>query len=179
MNPDGPVLIASCEIQDRVAALGAQISHDYRGEIPVLVGILRGATVFLADLVRAVTIPVALDFMTVQSYGASTTSSRNVQVVQDVNLPLKGRHVILVEDIVDTGHTLSRLIADVGSREPKSMRICTLLDKKDNREIDVPVHYIGFTIPSVFVVGYGLDYDQAFRNLPHIVALEPVATDRE
>jgi hypoxanthine phosphoribosyltransferase len=165
-------LITRDELAQRIAVLGRQISKDYHGKRPVLVGVLRGSFVFLADLIREIDIPVEVDFISVESYGNATTSSGVVRMLQDLNTSVKGRHVILVEDIVDTGLTLHYLIDNLKTREPKSLVVCTLLDKHAKRKVKVPLKYAGFVIPDKFVVGYGLDHAQLHRNIPYISWIE-------
>lgn len=165
-------LITRDELRQRIAILGKEISVDYKGKHPVLVGVLRGSFVFLADLIREIDIPVEVDFISVESYGNATTSSGVVRMLQDLNTSVKGRHVILVEDIVDTGLTLRYLIDNLKTREPKSLVVCTLLDKHAKRKVKVPLKYAGFVIPDKFVVGYGLDHAQLHRNIPHISWIE-------
>jgi len=164
----GPVLLDSRTICDRVAELGAQISRDYRGKSPHLVAILKGASIFHADLVRCIELPLSIDFIAVGSYGKGNTSSGEVRLLKDLDDSLEGRDVLLVEDIVDTGLTLHYLVQSLQVRHPRSLKIVTLLDKPARRKIDVRVDYIGFEIPDEFVVGYGLDYDQRYRNLTDI-----------
>jgi hypoxanthine phosphoribosyltransferase len=167
----GPVLLDSRTIQGRVCALGGQITRDYSGRKPHLVGILKGASIFHADLVRAIDLELSFDFMAVESYGNLTQSSGEVRILKDLDDSLKGRDVLLVEDIVDTGLTLHYLLESLQRREPNSVQIVALLNKPSRREIEVPLAYIGFDIPDEFVVGYGLDYDQRYRNLPDICVL--------
>lgn len=159
-------------VDTRIRELGGQISKDYAGREVHLVCVLKGGSFFMCELAKRITVPVSLDFMSVSSYGSETTSSGIVKIVKDLDSPLKGKHVIVVEDIVDTGHTLSYLLGMLQSREPASLRLCTLLDKPDRRVAQVPVDYIGFTIPDKFIVGYGLDYNQKYRNLPYIGTIE-------
>jgi hypoxanthine phosphoribosyltransferase len=154
--------------------LGEKIGLDYAGLRPVLVGILRGAFVFMADLARAIPEPVEIDFMGVESYGDRTYSTGVVRIVRDLSCTIEGRHVLVVEDIVDTGQTLSYLLDNLRTRRPASLKVCALLNKKERRVIPVPVEYIGFDIPDRFVVGYGLDYNQERRNLPYITILREV-----
>ncbi len=165
-------LISTEQLAQRTRELGSRISQDYKGKRPILVGVLRGSFVFLADLVRAIDIPVEVDFISVESYGNATTSSGVVRMLQDLNTSIKGRHVILVEDIVDTGLTLHYLIDNLKTREPESLVICTMLDKHEKRKVKVPLKYTGFVIPDKFVVGYGLDHAQLHRNIPHISWIE-------
>ena len=168
----GPVVLDSQTIQNRVRELAAQISDDYRGKSPHLVCILKGASLFHADLVRAINLGVSIDFIAVGSYGASTRSSGEVRILKDLDESIEGRDVLLVEDIVDTGLTLHYLIQNLESRGPKSLKVATLLNKPSRREIEVKVEYIGFEVADKFVIGYGLDYDQRYRNLPDIRTLE-------
>ncbi len=167
------MLIDADRLQARVRELGTAISHDYRGRTPLLVGVLRGTVIFLADLLRAITIPVTVDFIAISSYGPSTRSSGVVRVLKDLDDPIDGRDVILVEDIVDTGLTLRYILRNLRTRQPASLAICALLDKKARRLVDVDLQYKGFEIPDAFVVGYGLDYQQRYRNLPYICSLKP------
>ena len=173
MHPDADrVLLGESEIKNRVAELGAAISRDYAGQEPIVVGILKGAMIFMADLVRALDIPARLDFMVVSSYGATSKSSGVVRILKDLEQSVEGRHVIIVEDIVDSGLTLNYLAANLKSRGPASLKICTLLDKPDRRKVDVQLDYNGFVIPDEFVVGYGLDYNENYRNLREIIVLK-------
>ena len=176
MNNDiAKVLISEEQLQAKVAELGAQISRDYEGKDLLLVSILKGSVVFMADLMRAITEPCSIDFMVVSSYGgANTTSTGLVKIVKDLDQDLSGKDVLIVEDIIDSGRTLSYLIEILKKRNPASMRLCTLLDKPDRRVKDVKVDYCGFEIPDEFVVGYGLDYAQKYRNLPYIGVVEGV-----
>ena len=170
----GPVLLDSSTIQKRVRELGAQITADYSDKTPLLVGILNGASIFHADLVRAIPLGLAYDFMAVGSYGASTASSGEVRILKDLDQSLEGKDILLVEDIVDTGLTLHYLVQTLTAREPNSLKIVALLNKPSCREIAVDVDYIGFDIPDTFVVGYGLDCGQRYRNLPDIrLLVEP------
>lgn len=166
-------LYTEAEIAARVGSLGAQISIDYQGMDLLLVGVLRGVAVFMGDLVRSVTVPMEVDFIAISSYGTSTRSSGVVRILKDLDENVTGRHVLVVEDIIDTGLTLSYLMRTLLERRPASLEICTLLDKPARRLVDVPVKYSGFTIPDKFVVGYGLDYAQKYRNLPFIGVLKP------
>jgi hypoxanthine phosphoribosyltransferase len=168
----GKVLISRDQLATRIAELGKQISDDYRGKDLILVGILRGAILFLADLLREITVPVAVDFMALSSYGAATKSSGVVRILKDLDDSITGRHVLVVEDIVDTGLTMDYLRRSLSERNPASLAICALLDKSSRRVVPVDVHYTGFEIPDKFVVGYGLDYQQMYRNLPHIAYVE-------
>lgn len=174
LHPDiDRVLISAAQIQNRVAELAAQIDHDYAGDSQLLlVGVLKGAFIFLADLARALTIPHAVDFMAVSSYGM-TASSGAVRIILDLRAPIDNKHVLLVEDIVDTGSTLNYLRAVLSSRHPASLRTCALSRKERSDVQSLPVDYLGFTIPDVWVVGYGLDYADRHRTLPYIGALKP------
>ncbi len=175
MTLNGPMktLISSDQIQQRIAEMGHDISQDYRDRNPVLVGVLRGSFVFLADLIRAITIPLEVDFISVESYGSQKNSSGVVRLLQDLNTNIKGRDVILVEDIVDSGITLSYLIDNLKTRGPASLVICALLDKKERRQKEPGIlKYVGFTIPDKFVIGYGLDHAQQYRNLPYVSWVE-------
>lgn len=169
-------LITREAIADRVGELAAEIESDYQGkEDIVLIGLLRGSVVFLADLARSINLEAKMDFMVVSSYGNSTESSRDVRIDKDLAEDIRGLHVIIVEDIIDTGYTLAKVREMLLLREPRSMKICTLLDKPDRRETPVPVDYVGFKIPDVFVIGYGIDYAQKHRNLPYIGKVVPRA----
>jgi len=167
------VLIDRDRLQERVRELGAAISRDYAGREPLLVGVLRGTAVFLADLLRAIDIHVVVDFIAVSSYGPSTHTSGVVRFLKDLDESIEGRDVILVEDIVDTGLTLRYILRNLRGRKPASLAICALLDKQARRLVDVEIQYKGFDIPDAFVVGYGLDYQQRYRNLPFICVLKP------
>ncbi len=171
----GPILLDSQTIQKRVRELGAQISQDYRGKTPHLICILKGASVFHADLVRAINLGVSIDFIAVGSYGSSTMSSGEVRILKDLDESVEGKDVILVEDILDTGLTLHYLLQNLESRDPKSLKVAALLDKVSRREIPVRADYVGFEIPDQFVIGYGLDYSQRYRNLPDIRILQLAA----
>ncbi len=165
-------LISEEDVDKRIEELGAKISADYAGQTVHLVCVLKGAVFFMCELAKRITVPVTMDFMSASSYGSSTKSSGVVKIVKDLDEPLKDRHVLVVEDIVDSGRTLSYLIKMLGDREPASIKLCTLLDKPERRVTDVKVDYTGFEIPDEFVVGYGLDYDQRYRNLPYIGVVE-------
>ncbi len=167
------VLMSEAALQKRVAELGEAISRDYAGKEILMVCVLRGAFIFMADLARAITVPVSIDFMAVSSYGASTTSSGVVRIIKDFDEAVEGKHILIVEDIIDSGLTLKYLYNQILSRKPASVRICTLLNKPERRKAEVPVDYNGFTIPDAFVVGYGLDYAEKYRNLPYIGILKP------
>jgi len=167
------ILLTEEEIHLKVKELAAQISRDYAGKELLVVGILKGSVIFLADLVRNISVPTRFDFMAVSSYGASSKSSGVVQILKDLDQGIEARHVLIVEDIVDTGLTLSYLVENLKTRGPASLKICTLLDKPSRRIIDVDVQYNGFKIEDHFVVGYGLDYDGRYRNHPCIMILSP------
>ena len=167
------VLIPHAQIQARVAELGAQISADYSGKDLTVIGILKGSVLFMADLIRAISMPLAIDFMAVTSYGASTTSSGNVRILKDLDSSITGRHLLIVEDIIDSGLTMQYLLTNLASRGAASLRVCTLLDKPERRLTDVRADYTGFAVPNEFVVGYGLDYNQVYRNLPDIGVVHP------
>ena len=167
------VLIPHAQIQARVAELGPQISADYSGKDLTVIGILKGSVLFMADLIRAISMPLAIDFMAVTSYGASTTSSGNVRILKDLDSSITGRHLLIVEDIIDSGLTMQYLLNNLASRGAASLRVCTLLDKPERRLTDVRADYTGFAVPNEFVVGYGLDYNQMYRNLPDIGVLHP------
>ncbi|MBP3567829.1 MAG: hypoxanthine phosphoribosyltransferase [Lachnospiraceae bacterium] len=166
------VLLTEEEVDKKIQEIGEQISKDYAGEQVHLVCVLRGGAFFMCELAKRITVPVSLDFMSVSSYGGDTKSSGVVKIVKDLDDSLAGKNVIVVEDIVDSGRTLSYLLEMLNDRGPKSMKLCTLLDKPDRRVVDVKVDYTGFQIPDEFVVGYGLDYDQKYRNLPYIGIVE-------
>jgi hypoxanthine phosphoribosyltransferase len=169
----GEVLIGEDELQARIRELGTELSGDYAGREVLLVGVLKGAVFFMADLMRSLTIPCEIDFMAISSYGASTDSSGVVRILKDLDINIEGRHVLVVEDIVDSGLTLSYLMRNLESREPASLEVCALLTKPSRREIDVPVRYIGFEIPNRFVIGYGLDFAERYRNLRYVGVLHP------
>ena len=171
------MLVSSSEIQGKVREIGGRITEDYRGQKLLLVGVLRGAVVFLSDLMRDLRLPCEIDFMEVSSYGTGTTSSGVVRILKDLEENIMGRHVLIIEDIVDTGLTLSYLRRTLLQRKPASLEICALLSKPSRREVVLDVRYVGFEVPDVFVVGYGIDYAGAYRNLPNIHALGPEAAD--
>lgn len=162
------VMLTEEEVDRRIQEIGDRISKDYAGKQVHLVCVLKGGSFFMCELAKRITVPVSLDFMSVSSYGSDTKSSGVVRIVKDLDEPLEGKDVLVVEDIVDSGRTLSYLLEMLRDRGPKSLRLCTLLDKPDRRVVDVNVDYTGFKIPDEFVVGYGLDYDQRYRNLPYI-----------
>ena len=165
------ILIPEDKVDERIAQLGAQISQDYAGKQVHLVGILKGSIFFICELAKRISVPVTLDFMSVSSYGSGAKSSGIVKMIKDLDEPIEGKDVLIVEDIIDSGRTLSYLLKNLSSRKPASIRLCTMLDKPERREVDVEVDYQGFIIPDEFVVGYGLDYDQRYRNLPYIGVL--------
>ena len=166
------VLITEEELRARVVELGQAIARDYEKDNPVLVGVLKGALVFMADLIRVTPIELTTDFMVLSSYGAGTRSSGVVKLASDLSMPVEDRHVIIVEDIIDTGRTISYLKRNLETRHPRSVRLCALLDKIERREVEVDIDYPGFSIPNVYVVGYGLDHGGSYRNLPHLAVLE-------
>ncbi|WP_294553696.1 hypoxanthine phosphoribosyltransferase [uncultured Pseudoflavonifractor sp.] len=167
------VFFSEEELKKRVAEIAAEINRDYAGKEPMLISVLRGSFVFMADLIRKIEVPCTVDFMSVSSYGRGTTSSGQVQITKDLSDDIEGKDIIVVEDILDSGNTLSYLLQLLRARKPASMRLCTLLDKPDRRVKEVHVDYTGFTIPDEFVVGYGLDYAEKYRNLPYIGILKP------
>lgn len=168
----GRVLITQEEIAERVRELGKAVARDYAGRDPLLVGVLKGAVVFLADLIRAADIPVTLDFIGVASYGVGSRSSGVVKITSDLSVTIEDRHVLIVEDIIDSGRTINYLRRNLQTRHPRSLKLCALLDKAERREEDVQIDYLGFSIPNHFVVGYGLDFGGLHRNLPYIAVLE-------
>jgi hypoxanthine phosphoribosyltransferase len=171
MPQPGRVIISEAELQTRIVDLGADLARDLGRERPILVGVLQGAFLFMADLIRATPIELTTDFIGVASY-AGGTSSGQVRIVSDLSVSIEGRTVVIVEDIVDTGLTLTYLKRTLEARHPRSLRVCVLVDKVERRTVDVAVDYVGFTIPNVFVVGYGFDYEGLYRNLPYVAALE-------
>jgi hypoxanthine phosphoribosyltransferase len=168
----GEVLVSSDDLQRRVSELAAEVSSDYANRDLLLIAILKGAVPFLADLMKELSIACELDFMAVSSYGSSTDSSGVVRILKDLDAPIAGRHVLVVEDIVDSGLTLSYLLGSLASRGPASLEICALLAKPDRREVDIACRYVGFEIPNRFVVGYGLDADEQFRGLPYVATVD-------
>ena len=168
----GEVLITEERLQGRVAEIAAEVSEDYAGRDLLVIGVLKGAVFFIADLVRRLTVPCELDFMAVSSYGSSTHSSGVVRIQKDLDVPIAGRDVLLVEDVIDSGLTLSYLLKNLASREPASLEICTLLAKPGHKRLNIASRYVGFELPDVFVIGYGLDHAQRFRNLPFIAVLD-------
>ena len=167
----GEVLVPAGALADRVRDLGAQVSADYSGRDLLLVGVLKGAIFFLADLMRSVEVPCEVDFMAVASYGSSTDSSGVVRILKDLDVSIEGRDVLIVEDIVDSGLTLSYLLRTMRARNPASLEVCALLTKPERRKVDLPIRYVGFEIPNRFVIGYGLDYKEKYRELPFVAAL--------
>jgi hypoxanthine phosphoribosyltransferase len=165
------ILIDEATLAARVAELGAEVSADYQGRDLLLIGVLKGAVFFMADLMRHLTVPCEVDFMAISSYGDATDSSGIVRILKDLDINIEGRDVLVVEDIIDSGLTLSYLIRNLESREPATLEVCALLTKPSRREIDVPVRYVGFEIPNKFVVGYGLDFAERYRNLPYVGVL--------
>jgi hypoxanthine phosphoribosyltransferase len=168
----GRVLIPAEQLRRRVGELGTEIARDYGDGNPVVVGVLQGALLFMADLIRAIPIDLTTDFIGVSSYGSASRSSGQVRLVSDLSISVEGRHVLVVEDIVDTGLTLAYLRRYLQARRPRSLRTCVLADKRHRREVEVEVEYVGFTVPDVYVVGYGFDHGGLYRNLPHVAVLE-------
>jgi hypoxanthine phosphoribosyltransferase len=166
------VIIPKEEIAQRLTELAAEIRKDYKGENPLLIGVLKGSFIFLSDLVRAMNIPVEVEFIRLSSYGACTETSGKIKLVQGLKTSIKGRHVLVVEDIIDRGLTVHYLLDYLSRRKPSSLKLCALFNKPSRRRVEVPIDYIGFTIPDAFVVGYGLDYNQQFRYLPDLCVLE-------
>jgi hypoxanthine phosphoribosyltransferase len=167
------ILIDADVLQARIRELGEEISADYDGRDLLLVGVLKGAVFFMADLMRELTVPCEIDFRAISSYGAQTDSSGVVRILKDLDINIAGRDVLVVEDIIDSGLTLSYLMRNLKARKPATLEICALLTKPDRREIDVPVRYVGFEIPNKFVIGYGLDFAERYRNLPYVAVLRP------
>jgi hypoxanthine phosphoribosyltransferase len=165
------ILIDERALQARIAELGDEISADYVGRDLLLIGVLKGAVFFMSDLMRRLTVPCEIDFMAISSYGAATDSSGVVRILKDLDINIEGRHVLVVEDIIDSGLTLSYLIRNLEAREPASLEVCALMTKPDRREIEVEVRYVGFEIPNRFVIGYGLDFAERYRNLPFVGVL--------
>jgi hypoxanthine phosphoribosyltransferase len=171
-NPNLEVLLSQEQLQTRIKELGAEITRDYAGLNPLLIGVLKGACFFLSDLMRSIDARLGVEFMAISSYGSSTRTSGEVRIMKDLDVPVEGRHILVVEDIVDTGLTLSYLLANLESRGAASVKLAALLDKFERREKDVKIDYLGFQIPDAFVVGYGLDYAERYRNLPFIAVLK-------
>jgi hypoxanthine phosphoribosyltransferase len=168
----GEILVQQDELAHRVDVLGEQISSDYAGRTLLLVGVLKGAMFFLSDLMRRLDVECEVDFMAVASYGSSTDSSGVVRILKDLDAPIEGRDVVIIEDIVDSGLTLSYLLRTLRAREPASLEVCALLTKPERRKVDLPIRYTGFEIPNKFVIGYGLDHAERYRNLPYVAVLE-------
>lgn len=173
--PIGEILVQPDQLKERVRALGRQIGEDYRGRDLLLVGVLKGAMFFLADLMRSIDVPCEVDFMAVASYGSATDSSGVVRIMKDLDTPIAGRDVLIVEDIVDSGLTLQYLLRNLGARDPASLEVCALLTKPERRKAQVPIRYVGFEIPNRFAIGYGLDHHERWRNLPYVAALAEAA----
>ncbi|HKS10550.1 MAG TPA: hypoxanthine phosphoribosyltransferase [Pyrinomonadaceae bacterium] len=171
-NPNLEVLLSEEKIRARIADLGVQLTRDYAGLNPLLIGVLKGALFFLSDLMRAIDTRLSLEFMAISSYGSSTRTSGEVRIMKDLDVPIEGRHILVVEDIVDTGLTLSYLLANLQSRGAASVKLAALLDKYERRQKEVKIDYLGFQIPDEFVVGYGLDFAERYRNLPFIAVLK-------
>ena len=168
----GEILVQQDELAERVRQLGEEISQDYEGRDLFLVGVLKGAVFFLSDLMRHMRVPCEVDFMAVASYGSSTASSGIVRILKDLDAPIQGREVLIVEDIVDSGLTLSYLLRTLRARNPASLEVCALLTKPERRKVELPIRYVGFEIPNQFVVGYGLDHAERYRNLPFVAVLQ-------
>jgi hypoxanthine phosphoribosyltransferase len=167
----GEILVPADDLARRVGELAAEVSRDYAGRDLVLIGVLKGAVFFLADLMRALTIPCEVDFMAVASYGSATHSSGVVRILKDLDAVIEGRDVLIVEDIVDSGLTLQYLLRNLAGRDPRSLEVCALLIKPERRKVDLSTRYVGFEIPNTFAIGYGLDHDEHYRNLPYVAAL--------
>jgi hypoxanthine phosphoribosyltransferase len=167
----GEILVQQDDLRHRVKELGAEITADYADKDLVLVGVLKGAVFFLSDLMREIDVPCEVDFMAVASYGSATDSSGVVRILKDLDAAIEGRDVLIVEDIVDSGLTLQYLLRNLGARDPASLEVCALLTKPERRKVDLPTRYVGFEIPNRFAIGYGLDHDERFRNLPYVAAL--------
>ena len=168
----GEILVSTEDLERRVRELGAEISRDYEGRDLVMIGVLKGAVLFLGDLMRELTVPCEIDFMAVSSYGSATDSSGVVRILKDLDSPIEGRDVLLVEDIVDSGLTLHYLLKNLRARNPASLEVCALLTKPERRRIELPIRYVGFEIPNRFAIGYGLDYAQRYRNLRYVAVLD-------
>jgi hypoxanthine phosphoribosyltransferase len=171
-NPNLEPLFTAEQIQTRISELGAEIARDYEGRNPLLICVLKGACVFFSDLARAIDMKLGVEFMAISSYGSSTRTSGEVKIVKDLDVPIEGRDILIVEDIVDTGLTLSYLFANLRSRGARSVKLAALLDKWERRQREVPIDYLGFKIPDAFVVGYGLDFAERYRNLPYVAILK-------
>ena len=172
MSEKVTVLLSEEEVDKRIKEIGEQISKDYKGKSVHLICVLRGGSFFMCELAKRITVPVSIDFMSVSSYGAGTVSSGNIKIIKDLDDSIAGKDVIVVEDIIDSGRTLRHLLELLKSRNPESLKLCTLLDKPDRRVVEVDVDYTCFQVPDLFVVGYGLDYDQKYRNLPYVGVVE-------
>jgi hypoxanthine phosphoribosyltransferase len=168
----GEVLVSTEDLERRVSELGAEISRDYEGRDLVMIGVLKGAVLFIGDLMRELTVPCEIDFMAVSSYGSATDSSGVVRILKDLDSPIDGRDVLLVEDIVDSGLTLHYLLKNLSARNPASLEVCALLTKPERRRIELPIRYVGFEIPNRFAIGYGLDHAQRYRNLRYVAVLD-------
>ena len=171
----GEILVQADELQHRISEMAAQITRDYEGRDLLLIGVLKGAVFFLSDLMRQIQIPCEVDFMAVASYGSSTDSSGVVRILKDLDAPLEGRNVLIVEDIVDSGLTLQYLMRTLAARGPASIEVCALLTKPERRKVETPARYVGFEIPDKFAIGYGLDYAERYRNLPYVATLTGIA----
>ena len=169
------ILLSEDQIKARIAELGRELTADYAGKNPIFIGVLKGVVMFFADMIRAIPLDCQIDFMAVSSYGGGTQSSGKIQIQKDISVDLAGRHVVILEDILDSGLTLSHTAAYLKTKGPASLKICTLLDKPDRRKAEVQADYVGFTIPNLFAVGYGLDFDENYRNLPYVGVLKPEA----
>lgn len=169
------ILISEAQIHSRIDELGRELAREYKGKRPIFIGVLKGVVVFFADMIRAVPIPCQIDFMCISSYGNGTESSGSVQIKKDISVDISGRHVVILEDILDSGLTLYHTVRHLQARNPASLKICTLLDKPDRRTVSIRADYVGFTIPNEFVVGYGLDFQEEYRNLPYVGVLKPEA----
>ncbi|TKJ31644.1 MAG: hypoxanthine phosphoribosyltransferase [Chloroflexi bacterium B3_Chlor] len=167
----GEMLLSAEEIGQRVAELGAAISGDYAGLEPRLIGILKGVAPFMADLMRAITIPVSTDYMAISKYDPTSETTSAVRLLKDLDLSITGKHALLVEDVIDSGRTMEYILENLRGREPASLKVCTLFNKPAQRVVDLPLDYVGFDLPDVFVVGYGLDFEQKYRNLPYLATL--------
>lgn len=168
----GRVLFTEAEIRGRVAELGAQISHDYAGVNPVVIGVLKGVVFFMSDLLRVITVPVRVDYMAISRYAPQSATKGAVRLIKDLEEAVEGQHLLFVEDVIDTGLTLSYLLRVLRARGPASLQVCTLFDKPQHRLAEIPLRYVGFTLPDRFVVGYGLDYKEAYRHLPYVAELK-------
>ena len=166
------ILISEQQIKDKLRELGEKISQDYKGKNLLVISVLKGAAVFMADIIRNINIPLQIDFMVVSSYGSGTTTSNSVKIIKDLDIDIKDFDILIVEDILDSGVTLSNLIKVLNSRNPKSVKVCSLLSKPERHKVEVPLEYLGFEVPDEFVVGYGLDYAELYRNLPYIGVLK-------